>query len=39
MNDFVRRYGGMVTVSRNSAHPFMEEADAAVVDAWLMDNM
>ena len=39
MNDFVGRFGGQVTVSPDSEHPFMSMRDAAIAESWLRDNI
>lgn len=36
---FAERYGCSVTVSKDSEHPFMKEADFPVVDRWLQSNI
>ena len=39
MQDFAGRFGCTLTVSENSAHPFMAREDGPVVDRWLRDNL
>lgn len=39
MRSFSERFGCSLTVSENSMHPFMEDADAAIVSAWLEENI
>lgn len=39
MDRFVTRFGCTLTVSPDSRHPFMEEADFPVVDRWLRENL
>ena len=39
IDGFVRRFGGSVTLSKESNHPFMDERDAEIVERWLRDNL
>lgn len=39
VNVFAKKFGCKVTVSKDSEHPFMEEADATIVNGWLQDSM
>lgn len=36
---FAERFGARVTVSPESRHPFMEEADRPIVERWLRENL
>lgn len=36
---FAERFGCYVTLSENSQHPFMEEADLPIVHQWLQNNL
>ncbi|MBE5794538.1 MAG: alpha/beta hydrolase [Clostridiales bacterium] len=39
IRSFADRFGCHVTLSVNSQHPFMEEADFPIVDQWLKDHL
>lgn len=39
VKDFSQRFGCGVTVAAQSAHPFMDESDGAVVERWLRDHI
>ena len=39
IRNFADRFGCHVTLSENSQHPFMEEADFPIVDRWLKNNL
>lgn len=39
MEAFTAKYGGTLTVSENSEHPFMSEKDGAVVTKWLKEHI
>lgn len=39
IQDFASRFGSEITLSENSEHPFMKEADFPIVDQWLRDHL
>lgn len=39
INDFVAKHNCRLDISENSKHPFMEEADAEIVNQWLLENI
>lgn len=39
MEAFAKRFGCCLTISEESHHPFMEEADIPIVEAWLAGNI
>lgn len=39
VRSFVDRFGGSVTLSEDSMHPFMEEKDIPIVRKWLSDHI
>ena len=39
MQEFSRKFGCNLTLSENSRHPFMEEADLPIVQQWLHDHL
>lgn len=39
VEDFVQRFGGTLTLSECSDHPFMDAEDGPIVDQWLRENM
>lgn len=39
MQEFSRNFGCNLTLSENSRHPFMEEADLPIVQQWLHDHL
>lgn len=39
IEQFARRFGAAVTLSPHSEHPFMKEADEAIVQRWLEENL
>lgn len=39
MENFTAKYGGVLTVSENSEHPFMAEGDRDIVTKWLEENI
>ena len=39
VKDFAEKFNCVLTVAKNSEHPFMEEADGQIVKQWLLDNI
>ncbi len=39
IEQFAKRFGCDMTLSENSQHPFMEEADFPIVHQWLCDHL
>ena len=39
VKDFVGNFNCVLTVSKNSEHPFMDEEDGPIVEQWLQDNL